>query len=130
GTDGRIECSTEPNAIGLNVSDRAYFQKVLHSRDFGLSDYLINRLRQVPSLVATFPAIGDDGSIDAVVLAVINLQWIDELVAAAAQRAGASVLLLDGSGTLVAASGDEENLIGKQFAGLELVHDMLANDQG
>src|SRR5208282_4611592 len=73
---------------------------------------------------------GDDGSIDAVVLAVINLQWIDELVAAAAQRAGASVLLLDGSGTLVAASGDEENLIGKQFAGLELVHDMLANDQG
>ncbi len=130
GTDGRIECSTEPNAIGLNVSDRAHFQKVLHSQDFALSDYLINRLRQVPSLVATFPAVGDDGSIDAVVLAVINLQWIDELVAAAAQRSGASVVLLDGSGTLVAASGDEENLIGKQFAGLDLVHDMLANDQG
>jgi diguanylate cyclase (GGDEF)-like protein len=130
GPDGQFKCSTEPNAIGLNVSDRPHFQKALHSRDFALSDYLINRTHQLPTLVATYPAIGDDGSVNAVVLAMINLQWIGDLVETAAQRSGASVLLLDGSGTLVAASGDEENLIGKQFAGLELVHDMLANDQG
>ena len=130
GPNGQIKCSTEPNAIGLNVSDRPHFQKALHSRDFALSDYLINRTHQLPTLVATYPAIGDDGSVNAVVLAMINLQWIGDLVETAAQRSGASVLLLDGSGTLVAASGDEENLIGKQFAGLDLVHDMLSNDQG
>src|SRR5487761_1028927 len=30
--DGRIKCSTEPLAIGLNVSDRPHFQNALHSR--------------------------------------------------------------------------------------------------
>ena len=71
GTDGQIKCSTEPNAIGLNVSDRPYFQNALHSGDFALSDYLIIRLTQLPSLIATYPAVKDDGSINAVVLAVI-----------------------------------------------------------
>ena len=50
-------------------------------------------------------------------LALINLQWIGELAATAAQHSGASVLLIDGSGTLIAASADQQDFIGKQFAG-------------
>jgi diguanylate cyclase (GGDEF)-like protein len=130
GTDGRIKCSTAPRAIGLNVSDRPYFQNALHSRDFALSDYLISRAKQTPSLIATFPAVRDDGSVNGVVLAVINLQWIGELAATAARRSGASVLLIDGRGTLVAASADDEGLIGKRLADHRLVHDMLAHDEG
>ena len=56
----------------------------------------------------------------------INLQWIGDLAATAAQRSGTSVLLIDGGGTLVAASADEEEFIGKNFAGHALVQDMLA----
>jgi hypothetical protein len=85
GTDGRIKCSTDPAAIGLNVSDRPHIQKALHSRDFALSDYLINRIYQVPNLVATYPVIAEDKSVSGVVLAVINLQWINELAATAAR---------------------------------------------
>jgi diguanylate cyclase (GGDEF)-like protein len=130
GTDGKIACSTEPRAIGLNVSDRPHFQNALHSRDFALSDYMISQIHQIPSLIATFPAIKDDGSISGVVLASINLRWLGELVATAAKRSNASVLLLDSGGTLVAASANDESLIGKNFAGLALVQDMLANDEG
>ena len=116
-TDGRIICSTDPMAIGLNVSDRPHFQNALHSREFALSNYLINHVNQVPSLVATFPVIADDSSIKGVALAVINLQWIGDLAATAAQRQGASVALLDGNGTLVAGSADQQRFIGKRFAG-------------
>jgi diguanylate cyclase (GGDEF)-like protein len=129
-TDGRIKCSTEPLAIGLNVSDRAHFQDALNSREFALSDYLINRLNEVPSLVATFPIITDDGSVKGVVLAVINLQWIGDLAATAAQHSGASVMLLDGSGNLIAGSADQQPFIGKRFAGDALTKEMLANDEG
>ena len=129
-TDGRIKCSTEPLAIGLNMSERAHFQNALNSREFALSDYLINRLNQVPSLVATFPIITDDGSVKGVVLAVINLQWIGDLAATAAQRSGASVMLLDGNGTLIAGSADQQAFIGKQFTGHALTREMLANDDG
>jgi diguanylate cyclase (GGDEF)-like protein len=130
GVDGRITCSTQPDAIGLNVADRAHFQNALNSREFVLSNYMINRIGQFPGLIAAFPVARDDGPVTGVVLAAINLQWIGELVTAAAQRSGASVLLLDGSATLLAASADEENLIGQRFAGQSLANDMLAHDEG
>jgi len=130
GTDGRILCSTEPDAIGLNMADRSHFQSALLSRDFALSDYLVTRSHQLPSLIAAYPAMSDDGSVNAVVLAVINLQWISELAAAAAQHSGAAVLLLDGTGTLVAASGIQDNLVGKPSAAQSLAKDMLFHDDG
>jgi len=129
-TDGRIACSTEPLAVGLNVSERPHFQNALHSREFTLSDYLINRVNQAPSVVATYPVISEDGSVKGVVLAVINLQWIGELAATAAQHAGASVMMIDGNGTLVAGSADQQPFIGKRFAGAALTRTMLSEDDG
>jgi diguanylate cyclase (GGDEF)-like protein len=128
--DGRIKCSTQQPALGLNVSDRPYFQTALTAPDFALSDYMINRTNDVPSVVATYPIIKDDGSLGGVVLGVINLQWIGDLAAAAAQHSGAAVLLLDSAGTLVAGSADQQAYIGKHFAGSELARQMLANDSG
>ncbi len=130
GTDGRITCATDRRGIGLNVADRPYFQNALHSRDFALSDYLISRVHQTPGLIATFPVVEDGGSLKGVVLASINLQWIGDLAATAAQRSGASVVLVDGRGTLIAASADEEAFIGENFGSHALAHDMLTNDEG
>jgi diguanylate cyclase (GGDEF)-like protein len=129
-TDGRITCSIEPHAIGLNVADRAHFQHALHSRQFALSDYLVRRLDGPPTMFATLPAIKADGTVVGVVLAAINLQWIGELATTATQRPGASILLIDGSGTLAAASANLESFVGKRFADRAMVHDMLAHDQG
>ena len=128
--DGRIKCSTQPLAVGLNVSDRLHFQNALTAREFALSDYMINRSNDVPSVVATYPIIKDDGSLGGVVMAVINLQWIGDLAATAAQHSGAAVLLIDSAGTLVAGSADQQAYIGKRFAGSELARQMLANDSG
>jgi diguanylate cyclase (GGDEF)-like protein len=130
GPDGRIKCATDPRAIGLSVADRSYFQNVLHSREFVLSDYLISRVHQTPSLIATYPIVERDGSLAGAVLASINLQWIGDLAAKAAQRSGTVVALIDGGGTLVAASADQSAFIGKNFAGHALAHDMLASDEG
>ena len=129
-TDGRIKCSTEPLAIGLDVSDRPHFRNALTSREFGLSDYLINRLNHAPSLVATFPIVKDDGTLQGVALAVINLQWIGNLAATAAQHSGASVLLIDSRGTVIAGSADQQSFVGKQFAEDPLTRQMLVDDDG
>jgi diguanylate cyclase (GGDEF)-like protein len=130
GADGRIKCATDPRGVGLNVSDRAYFQSALHARDFVLSDYLISRVHQLPGLVATYPVLKEDGTIDGVILASINLQWMGDLTAAVARRADTSVDLIDGSGSLLAASADQSALIGRNFAGSLLVRDMLDKDEG
>jgi diguanylate cyclase (GGDEF)-like protein len=112
------------------VADRHYFQSALRTREFVLSDYLISRVHQIPALIATYPVLNDDGSVDGVVLASINLQWMGVLAATAARRADTSVDLVDGDGTLLAASADQGTLIGTNFAGRPLVRDMLANDEG
>jgi diguanylate cyclase (GGDEF)-like protein len=130
GTNGQIRCSTEPLAVGLSIADRAHFQQALHEGGFKLSDYFINRTHQAPSVFAAFPAVGANKSVSAIVLASIDLEWMNKLAASAAQQPGSSVVLIDGSGTLVAASASEQNLIGKRFPNLPLVHDMLAQNQG
>jgi diguanylate cyclase (GGDEF)-like protein len=130
GIDGRIKCASDARGIGLNVADRSYFQSALISRDFVLSDYLISRVHQAPGLIASYPVTDDDGSVDAVVLASINLRWIGELAATAAQRAGTAVALLDGGGTLIAASADQAASIGRNFATNALAREMLAKDEG
>jgi len=130
GIDGRIKCATDPRGIGLNVADRQYFQSAVHTREFVLSDYLISRVHQLPALIATYPVLKDDGSVDGVVLASINLQWIGGLTATAARRADTAVDLIDGEGTLLAASAEETGMIGTNFAGRTLVDAMLANDEG
>jgi diguanylate cyclase (GGDEF)-like protein len=130
GTDGRIKCSTTPQAVGMDVSARAHFYMAMRLHDFALSDYVIGQIHQAPSLLAGFPVLAEDGSVSAVVVAVINMQWLSKLIATATQRAGTSVLLIDGSGTLIAAAASEENLIGKSFADRTLVRDFLAHDEG
>jgi hypothetical protein len=40
GADGRIGCSTEPRAVGLDVGDRSYLRQALSSGQFVMSDYM------------------------------------------------------------------------------------------
>jgi diguanylate cyclase (GGDEF)-like protein len=129
-TDGRIKCSSERLAIGLDVSDRPHFRYALTSREFALSDYLIGRINHAPSLVATFPIVQDDGTLKAVALAAIDPQRIGDLAATAAQHSDASVLLIDSRGTVIAGSADQHSFVGKQFAGDPLTRQMLAAEGG
>src|SRR3984885_839088 len=128
--DGRVKCTTEPRFMGMDVSDRPYFPKAIHSRDFMISDYLTMRVREVPTLVATVPILKPDGTVEGIVAAAINLQWMGDLAATAAQRPGISVALLDGGGTVIATSAESNKLVGHNVADQALARDMLSADQG
>jgi len=130
GTNGRVKCASDPAAIGLNIADRPYFQNALHSRDFALGDYLIKRISGVPGVMATYPVIKDGGAVTSVIVGSLDLHWIGDLAASAAQGSGTEVLVVDGGGTVLAASAEEEQLVGKNFAGHELTKELLAKDEG
>jgi diguanylate cyclase (GGDEF)-like protein len=130
GNNGQVKCGSDPAVIGLNISDRSYFQNALHSREFALSDYLIRRVSGVPGVMATFPVMKDGGPVTSVIAASLDLNWIGELAASAAQGTGTEVLVIDGSGTVLAASAGEEQFVGKNFAGHDLTKELLAKDEG
>ena len=125
-TDGRLTCANDVRALGLNISDRPYFQEAVSSHEFVLSNYLINRVQHAPGLMAALPITHPDGSLGGVVLAAIKMEWIGEFARTVARRPGASVLVIDGSGTLIGGSPDATEFIGKNFASETLARDMLA----
>jgi diguanylate cyclase with GGDEF domain/HAMP domain-containing protein len=102
GPNDRIICSTRRDAVGLDVSDRPYVRQARLSWGFVLSDYLIERTTNQPAIIAAYPTLGKDATIDAIILAPIDLQWVGRLSSLIESRPGATALLLDRNGTVLA----------------------------
>src|SRR6201987_2634089 len=73
GGDGRIQCATNNIYIGLDLSDRPYFQRAQASRDFVISDFLLARPTNAPIVMAAYPVSAINSETNAVVLASIGL---------------------------------------------------------
>jgi diguanylate cyclase (GGDEF)-like protein len=102
GSNDRILCSTRDHAVGLDVSDRQYIQDARRSWGFVLSDYVIERTTNQPAVIAAFPTLAKDETVDAIILAPVDLQWVGRLSTLVDARPGASALLLDRNGTVLA----------------------------
>jgi diguanylate cyclase (GGDEF)-like protein len=102
GNNERIACSTRPSAIGLDVSDRDYIQKARETGQFALSGYLVERLKDDPAIMAAYPIVGADRRIQAIIVAAVDLAWVERFARMIDQRKGASAFLLDGRGVLLA----------------------------
>jgi diguanylate cyclase (GGDEF)-like protein len=98
GPNDKISCSTRAASVGIDVSDRDYVRKARQSGDFVLSDYLIERADNGPAMIVAYPATGKD----AIILAPIELQWVERFADVIDQRKGATAFLLDPRGTVLA----------------------------
>jgi diguanylate cyclase (GGDEF)-like protein len=130
GRDGRVSCSNFPNTVGLDLSDRAYFQQALRTGDFVLSEYLFGRLQRAPTIVAALPVRGPDATISGVIATGIDLEWIGRLGNTITDRKGMSALLIDGNGVVLARHPSSEPWVGRGFPDLPLVKAMLASPSG
>jgi diguanylate cyclase (GGDEF)-like protein len=130
GANDRIICSTRPDAIGLDVSDRPFIQEARRSWGFVLSDYVVTRPNTQPTIIAAYPTLGKDESVNAIILAPFDLQWIGRLAAMVGQRSGASVFVVDGGGTVISGIFDRDNISGRRFAEHPLIRDVLQRHEG
>jgi len=53
--DGRVQCSTLPDLVGLDLGDRGYFRKAVETRGFVFSDYLFGGGLKLPIMAAAYP---------------------------------------------------------------------------
>jgi diguanylate cyclase (GGDEF)-like protein len=127
--DGRIVCSTFPNAIGLNLSDRYYFQRTIRTGEFVLSDYLFGRLQHAPTIVAVMPIRGANRVVTGMITAAIDLQWIGRLSDAVRDHPGSMAIVVDGKGTLLAGHPNLDGWLGRPLSG-PLISAMLAQPEG
>lgn len=66
--------------VGLDLSDRPYFQQAQETGRFVLSDFILSRPVLTPTVMAVYPVSAFSGVADAVVLATVNLDWMSKVM--------------------------------------------------
>lgn len=121
GQDGRIQCATNNMYVGLDLSDRPYFQQAQETSRFVLSDFILSRPVPSPTVMAVYPVSALSGVADAVVLATVNLDWMSKVMNNLGGRAGITAVLVDSAGTVLAAPADQHSTIGRPLDNMPLM---------
>src|SRR5580698_5438111 len=121
GGNGRVQCSTLPSLVGVDLSDRAYLKKAIETRNFVFSDYIVARAVKLPIMTAAYPVSAIAPGEDAVILAGINLDWMSKVMGDLGGRAGISAVLIDSEGTVVAAPFDQASMVGRALDNVPLL---------
>jgi diguanylate cyclase (GGDEF)-like protein len=119
--DGLVQCATMNILVGLQIGDREYFRKAQASGDFVFSDYLSAKSNNRPIMMAAYPVSAINLEEDAVVVAGINIDWMSKIMSNLGGRPGISALLVDSSGTVMAAPADQSSMIGRSLDSVPLL---------
>ncbi len=130
--NGDISCSALPLETSVNAADRPYFQEVLATRGFVVSDYIVGRVSGKPVLTLSYPLLDAQGEVEAVPFIGLNLRWLDILIGGAQLPEGATLTLIDAEGTVLASRGERGSAlsIGQSLAGTPLAQQVLAEGAG
>jgi GGDEF domain-containing protein len=126
---GRIICSSFPDAIGLDISDRPHFYKAVDSGDFVLSDYFVGTRLKAPLITLALAQRGVNSGTAAVVLGLIDLSWFEHVAKTFVPPSG-FMLMVDGKGTVLAQYPNSRDFVGQEFKDHPLVRDILSQPEG
>ncbi|HET7678599.1 MAG TPA: sensor domain-containing diguanylate cyclase [Xanthobacteraceae bacterium] len=129
GADGRIGCSTEPKAIGLDVNDRSYYRRALSSGQFVMSDYMLGRATGLSLVMASYATMTKEMQ-SVVVIAAMNLEWMGSFASLVSRRPGVVVNLVDANGTVLASYPRSDVAVGQEQNNHPLVAAMLSRPEG
>jgi diguanylate cyclase (GGDEF)-like protein len=119
--NGRVQCSTLPGLVGVDLSDRGYLKKAVAAHGFVFSDYIVARAAKLPIMTAAYPVSAIAAGEDAVIVAGINLGWMSKIMDDLGGRPGVSAVLIDSEGTVLAAPFDQASMVGRPLDNVPLL---------
>jgi diguanylate cyclase (GGDEF)-like protein len=119
--DGKVECSTLPSLVGMDIGDRDYFKRALESGNFVFSDYVFARVSKIPMMMGAYPVSAIAAGEQAVIVAGINLDWMSRIVGDLDGRPGISAVIIDSEGSVLAAPSDQAGVIGRPLDNLPML---------
>jgi HAMP domain-containing protein len=111
--DGDVSCSAVPFTEPVNVADRPWFQQVIQTRTFTISEYQIGRISRKAGLTTAYPVMDETGALLGIVAISIDIAWLSQLVATTPLPASACFTILDRAGTVLARTPDSEAWVGR-----------------
>lgn len=100
----------------LRVADRPWFRRALQTREFVIGDYEIERVLGRPVLPLAYPSLDSRGEVRAIVVAIIDLEWMGVMLAAAPLPRGSSLTIVDGKGLILAHHPEGAKWVGKSVS--------------
>ena len=107
--------------VGVDLCDRPYLKKARETNNFVFSDFLLARPSNTPLIMAAYPVSALNADSDAVIIASIDLDWMSKMMTNLGGRTGVSSVLVDSTGTVLAAPSDQASLIGKPIDSVPLL---------
>ncbi|MBP2297386.1 hybrid sensor histidine kinase/response regulator [Azospirillum picis] len=126
--DGNIICDTTGPGAGISLHEREYFQRVIETRSWVVSDFIMGKRSLKPLIIVASPII-EDGRIVRVMGVAVDLTWLTELVKVLKQ-ADARVMVLDRHGVIVARQPDPEGWLNRNIGQMPHIQRMLRERNG
>ncbi len=123
-------CSAIPIRKPFNVADRAWFQRAIQYRGFGVGDYTMGRVTGKASLHFGYPVLDDGGAVQAVVLVGLDLDWLNAHIAKSELPAGTTLTVIDRKGTILVRFPESEKWVGKSMPETPLAQTILSRGEG
>jgi len=123
-------CSGVPMEQPISVTQQAWYQTVLQTQDFVVSEYRIGLLTGVPIVTIALPVRDEVGQMKAVVTASLSLGWLDTTLQRANLPADATVTLLDKEGVVLARRPGPSEWVGHPFYNKNVLAAVRAGQQG
>ena len=127
--DGDLACVALPGPEPVDVSDRAYFQRVLEQGSFSMSTFITDRVSQTQSVTFSYP-VRSPGSEDVrnVAIALVALDWWSDTLAAETLPESTVAFITDASGLVVATYPKMSEMHGKPVSDFGFdVDDLIAS---
>ncbi|PWC56879.1 histidine kinase [Azospirillum sp. TSH7] len=126
--DGNIICDTTGPGAGISLREREYFQRVLDTKSWVVSDFIIGKRSLKPLIIVASPII-ENGRIVRVMGVAVDLTWLTDLVKVLKQP-DARVMVLDRNGVIVARQPDPEGWLNRNVGQMRHVQQMLKERDG
>ena len=112
---GLLTCSSAPRTAPVSLDDRASYRRAVESGSFAVGDYVMGRMTGKPLVGIGQPIHAEEGALGGVIIAGLDAARLGEMAARVAMPPGASVLLLDRAGTVLARHPEPAGLVGSSL---------------
>lgn len=127
--DGQHICgaSYNPKSV-VNVGlFREYFSEAVHTKKFTMSEYTIGVVSRKAVIILAQPVLDAEQNVSGVLLASLDLQWINKSISEFKLPSNRSLLLVDKDGKILGGFWSDEKLIGQSMAGLSIFQEITRN---
>ena len=128
--NGDVFCSGVPVAGQVSFSERAVFKRALETRGFVVGGYEIGLITKRPILSIAYPLLDSSGRVQRVVIAGLDLTWLNQVAANIQLLEGSRITLIDREGMVLARYPDAEDWVGKSASDYAIVQTILARGEG